>query len=322
MQERLVFFGNERLATGVTTKAPTLRALIDKGYPIAAVVANYAPGQSRSAHDLEVAEIASDHNIPLLLPDKLVDISDQLRQYQATAAILVAYGKIVPQSIIDIFPRGIINIHPSLLPQHRGPTPIESVILEGSNRTGVSLMSLAKAMDAGPVYSQAELELDGTETKQHLADRLLGLGGDMLMAQLPDILAGKLIAAPQSETGVTYDKLITKADGQLDWRKPALQLARDIRAYAGWPKSHTRLFGFDMLILDAQVVEKTINPGALAIVPGKQRQLLVGCGSASLALNMIQPTGKKAMTAEAFINGYLRHVIKNTTKTGDIELIS
>src|SRR5438128_402621 len=132
----IVFFGNERLATGVTTSAPVLAALIKTGYKVAAVVTNYEVGTSRKSRDLEIAEIAKTNNIPLLIPDKLIEIKDQLSKFGASVAVLVAYGKLVPQEVIDIFPKGIVNIHPSLLPRHRGPTPIETAILEGDSKTG------------------------------------------------------------------------------------------------------------------------------------------------------------------------------------------
>jgi methionyl-tRNA formyltransferase len=156
----LVFFGNERLLTGLaSTDAPILSGLIDQGYNVAAVVAHYNESKSRDKRPLEVAAIAEEHDIPVLLPDGPADIYDQLAAFHADAAVLVAYGRIVPQNIIDLFPLGIINIHPSLLPKYRGSTPIESAILNGDTTTGVSIMSLSAKMDAGPVYDLVEIPL-------------------------------------------------------------------------------------------------------------------------------------------------------------------
>src|SRR6266404_3328435 len=159
--KKLVFFGNERLATGVSTDVPTLRALIKAGYEVAAVVSSHTDGVSRNKRGLEIVEVAHAYHIPVLLPEKLEDISQRLIKIDAPAGILVAFGQIIPQPIIDIFPKGIINIHPSLLPKYRGPTPVETVILDGVSQTGVSLMGLSAGMDAGPVYLQAALALDG-----------------------------------------------------------------------------------------------------------------------------------------------------------------
>jgi methionyl-tRNA formyltransferase len=301
MSGTIVFFGNERIATGVSTKAPVLRSLIDAGYTIAAVVAHYEHGKSRNARGLEVAEIARQHNIPLLLPDKLSDISGQLKSFNAVAGVLVAYGKIIPQSTIDIFPKGIINIHPSLLPLHRGPTPLESVILDGSINTGVSLMKLSKAMDAGPIYAQSEVKLTGDESKQSLADVLLEVGSTMLTDLLPEIINGAVVAVPQDESAASYDSLITKAAGILDWQKPAGQLEREIRAYLEWPKSQTTLGDLPVIITAAKVADRNGKPGSLSI---DNKQLFVGCGEKALQILKLKPAGKSEMTTEAFLAGY------------------
>ncbi|HVX58036.1 MAG TPA: methionyl-tRNA formyltransferase, partial [Candidatus Saccharimonadales bacterium] len=205
MGPTLVFFGNERLATGVTTTVPVLQALVAAGYRVAAVVVSQSdPAQSRKARTLEVATVAQQLGIPLLAPAKLTDIKDQLQEIGAQAGILVAYGKLVPPEIIDLFPRGIINIHPSLLPKRRGSTPIENVILYGEKETGVSLMQLVEEMDAGPIYAQEVVPITGRETKQQLADVLLNAGKDLLIKYLPAILDGSLTGQPQEKIEATY----------------------------------------------------------------------------------------------------------------------
>ncbi len=306
MSETILFFGNERLATGVTTNAPTLEVLVQAGYNVAAVVSNYEAARSRESRELEIASVAAKHNIPLLLPDKPSTISEQLRSYRATIGILVAYGKIVPQSIIDIFPHGIVNIHPSLLPLHRGPTPIESVIIEGAEKTGVSIMQLSQAMDAGPVFGQSEVILHGNETKQALADTLLDIGQTMLLELLPGIINGSVVARPQDEARATYDQLLSKSDGVIDWTKPAVQLEREIRAFLGWPKSHTTIAGKDAVITKAQVTDCSGKPGHV-VTEGKQ--LIVCCGEAGLEVERLKPAGKNEMTGEAFLAGH-RHLLE------------
>lgn len=297
----ILFFGNERLATGVSTTAPTLQALIHAGYTVAAVISNYEQAASRNARDLEIAEIAKKHNIPLHLPNRPLDIIDQLKTYRAQAAVLVAYGRIVPQSIIDIFPKGIINIHPSLLPLHRGPTPLESVLLSGAEQTGVSIMALSSKMDAGPVYAQTKVMLDGDETKQQLADQLLEIGGAMLIEVLPGILDGSIIAKPQNDELATYDQLLKKSDGLIDWHKPAVVLQREIRAYRNWPKSFTTLNTIELTILEATVVDLTGPVGTIHI---KDNSLVIYCAEQALSVNTLQPAGKKVMPIEAFLTGY------------------
>jgi methionyl-tRNA formyltransferase len=305
MSTTIVFFGNERLATGVTTSAPTLQSLIDDGYDVAAVVSNYEKGQSRSARSLEIANVAEKHGIPVLLPEKPMDIKEQLESYQASIGVLVAYGKIVPQSIIDIFPKGIINIHPSLLPLHRGPIPIESVILDGSDRTGVSIMQLVKAMDAGPVFGQSEVPLTGNETKQSLADGLLEIGGAMLHELLPGILEGSIVGMPQDDSRATYDNLINKDDGEIDWSQSALSIEREIRAFVEWPKSRTKIAGKEIVVTKARISDESGQPGQIEVW-GKD--ILVFCGEKALIIERLKPAGKNEMTSEAFLAGH-RHLL-------------
>lgn len=299
--KRIVFFGNERLATGVETTAPVLRALIAEGYEICAVVAQHEYAKSRKPRPLEIAAVADEHNIPVLLPTKMATVIDELSAMQAEAGVLVAFGKIVPQSVIDIFPRGIINIHPSALPKHRGPTPLESVILAGEAETAVSLMALGAKMDAGPVYAQQAVQLDGTETKQALANRLIEIGKTMLLKQLPAILDGSLVPTPQNDAQATYDRLITKDDAIIDWQQPASVIERQVRAYAGWPKSRTQLNGRDVAITVAHVRAGSGTPGD-PYVDGTE--IGVHTPDGILMIDQLIPAGKKTMSGSDFLRGY------------------
>ena len=299
---RLVFFGNERLATGVTSSVETLKRLIANGYEVVAVVTNYEVGVSRKSRELEIEQVALQYDIPLLMPSKPIEIIDQLREYGAVAGVLVAYGRIIPQSVIDVFPRGIINIHPSLLPLHRGPTPIESAILEGSRKTGVCIMQLAKEMDAGPVYGYSELSLSGNELKQELADVLLELGSRTLLELLPGIITGEVVGQPQSGHP-SYDSLITKTDGMIDWNKSAVQIEREVRAYSGWPGSRTTLANKEVAITKAHVVAGTGNPGD---IEATKKELLITTADQRLAIDTLKPSGKTEMSIEAFLAGHHR----------------
>jgi methionyl-tRNA formyltransferase len=301
MGESLLFFGNERLATGVTSQVFVLQALIAAGYKIEAVITSNEDSVSRQKRDLEIGPIAHAAGIPVVLTGKSIPLAEKVQKHRADAAILVAFGKIIPQSVIDMFPMGIINIHPSLLPKHRGPTPLESVILNGDKETGVSLMQLAAKMDAGPVYAQETVLLRGDETKQQLADQLLGLGANMLVQYLPDILTGKLQPTPQNDADATYDKLISKDASQLDFTKPAEQLASEVRAYAGWPKSRATIATRDVVITRAHASPGGGVPGTLVVESG---QLGIHTNDGVLVIDSLIPAGKKEMTAQAFLAGY------------------
>jgi len=297
----ILFFGNERIATGVEARFSALQALIGGGYQVAAVVVAQSDiSPSRQPRPLEVADIAEKHGIPLLNPGDLSAAQAELAAFGAEAGVLVAYGQLVPQSLLDIFPTGIVNLHPSLLPLHRGPTPIESAILNGDSQTGISLMRLGAEMDNGPVYDQAVLPLKGNETKQALADHLLNLGGELLIKNLPAILDGSLQPRPQDDSKATYDKKIDKADGVLDWNKPALQLEREIRAFAGWPRSRTKLGNTDVIVTGAQVEDSRGELGKITTDKG----LAIQTSDGLLVIDSLIPDGKKEMSAAAFLAGY------------------
>lgn len=302
MSKRILFFGNERLATGVTTSAPTLRALVEAGYDVAAVVVAQKPvAKSRQGRWLEIMDVAAKHDIEVIALDNLNDSLDKLSAYQAEAAVLVAYGKIVPPALLELFPKGIVNIHPSLLPLHRGPTPIESVILGNEAETGVSLMKLAPKMDAGPVYAQQVVKLNGDENKQQLADRLADIGASLVAQNLPAILDGSLQAKGQDDSQATYDQPLSKQDGLLDFNKAAAVLEREVRAYYGWPRSRAQLGAIDVVVTKSRVIEGNGQPGSLY---PSSKQLGVYTGNDILIIDKLVPPGKTEMTAEAFLAGY------------------
>lgn len=288
----IVFFGNERLATGVTTSAPVLRALIDAGYPIEAVIVNHVRATSRKARVLEIEDLAIQHNIPVL-----TEFSAELT---SPIAVLAAYGRIVPKSIINHFAHGIINLHPSALPKYRGSTPLESVILDGSKSTMISLMQLDVKMDAGAVFAQQELADINSMTKQQLVDAAGALGATMLLQALPQILDGSLTPQPQNEAQATYTQQITKADGQLDFTKTAQQLEREVRAYAGWPGSSTEVNGKPITVTAAEVINQSGAPGTFFT---HEKQLAVYCAADALLITQLKPAGKRTMPSRDFLAG-------------------
>ncbi len=294
----VVFFGNERLSTGLNTITPqVLPALITNGFNVTAVVSN---NQSTTKRVAEVEVLAKANNIQVLCPQNPLDILPTLTSLKPDIGVLVAYGRIVPQSIIELFPYGIINIHPSLLPLYRGSTPVEQVILDEPQKTGVSIMGLTKAMDAGPVYVQSEVILDGSEQKSYLAQHLLTIGADMIMALLKDFNNSLNNFSTQENNLATYTPQIIKADGLIDWGKPAERLEREIRAYLGWPGSYTKLAGKDVIITDASVIESQGIPGTFF---KQDKQLGVSTSQGALIINRLKPAGKREMTGQEFLAG-------------------
>lgn len=266
----IIFFGNEKLATGISEVEPVIyTAVKEAGFTIEKKVTG-----------------------------KLHELGDHTSQL----AVLAAYGRIIPQSVLDEFPLGIINIHPSLLPLYRGPTPIEQAILDGASKTGVSIMKLTAGMDEGPLYKQKTVHLSGNETKQSLTQQLQKLGADLLVDVLPSIASGDLSPRQQPHPDrATYSKKLTKQDGLLDWNKPADVLEREVRAFQGWPKSYTKLAQKDVVILATNISRFTGQPGAVVI---NNNEIHICCKQNSLQIIELKPAGKKAMTAEAFLAGY------------------
>lgn len=259
--ETIVFFGNEKLATGIPTVRPIIReAIQEAGFEIEKVITG----------DL-----------------------NQLGEHASKLAVLAAYGHIIPQSVLDQFPLGIINIHPSLLPEYRGSTPIEQAILDGKKATGVSIMKLEAGMDTGPIYKQKTVHLSGDESKIELTEHLQQLGAELLVDVLPSIANGSLKPRSQPHPDhATYSRLLTKADGVIDWAKPADMLVREIRAFLGWPQSRTTLGSVDVIITNAHVSDT-------------ETALSVRCGDGKfLAIDSLKPLGKKEMPARAFLAGY------------------
>lgn len=265
-----IFFGNEKLATGITDpERLILEAAIDAGF-----------------------------ELEQLVTGKL----SELKPHQSKIAVLAAYGRIIPQKILDEFPLGIINVHPSLLPQYRGPTPIEQAILDGAAKTGVSIMQLTAGMDEGPIYKQKTLHAAADESKQSLALRLQQTGAELIREILPDIFSGKLKPRSQPHPDrATYSRKITKEDGILDFSKPAEVLEREIRAFAGWPKSRTMLADVDVVITSATVADYSGKPGKAVVM---DKQLAIYCSQGALVINRLKPAGKSGMSSEAFLAGY------------------
>lgn len=294
---RLVFFGNERLVSGLGhTDAPLLTGLLERGYNVAAVVVNHTDGTSRNARELEVAAIAKKHGIPLLSPEKPLEIIDELSALKADAAVLSAYGRILSERIINVFkPTGIINIHPSLLPRHRGPTPIESTILCGDRDAGVSIMKLTPGMDEGPLYGQASFPIAPDISKFELYEKLSAAGAELLFHLLPDILSGVLLPKPQQNNDVSVTSLISKTDGVLDpTTDTATTLERKIRAYQGYPKPHLTLFNNDVIVTSAKVTDRPA-PNTLSVPCAHETWLEI--------TSLIAPSGRRMGGAD-FVRGY------------------
>lgn len=295
----IVFFGTEEFS------ARSLRALIDAGFNVAAVVTkpDSPKGRGKKLSAPIVKEIALESNVPVWQPEKIVEIREKITKLDTPVGVLVSYGKLITQDILGLFTPGIINIHPSLLPKYRGPSPIESAILNGERETGVSIMQLTNEVDAGSVYSQIKISLNGDEYTDDLYKTLAQKGSKLLVNTLPSILNGQLQPAPQNENEVSHSKLIAKNDGIIDWNKPAIQIEREVRAFHVWPKSSTGLGEVEVIITKAHVVPGDDTPGKIE-VDVDANLMMIYCGEGYLCVDRLQPIGKKEMPVQAFLSGY------------------
>ena len=298
-----VFFGSGPVA------AESLR-LLAQDFDIEAVVTKPTTLSEMRAvtPDIPVFNVSTKAELDTLIIEK---------SFTSTVGVLIDFGIIVSQQTINYFPKGIINSHFSLLPELRGADPISFAILEGKQETGVSLMLLVAAMDEGPVLSVGVEPLDGTETSSVLTRRLIALSHALLKDTLPAYVkdevnpASGVVPKPQPQElhcellhkkfNPTYTRKLTKQDGLIDWQKPAVQIEREIRAYAEWPKSRTTLGEVDCIITKASLSDKNGTPGEL-FIDGKQ--LGVYCSEGALILEKLKPAGKKDMDVAGFLAGY------------------
>lgn len=288
----IVFFGTDDFSLEV------LRSLVAFGYNIVAVVTkpDSKSGRGQSLVAPSVKKFAVENNIAVWQPTKVSDIDNNVKSIGTNpAGVLVSFGKIIPESIINLFNPGIINVHPSLLPKYRGPSPIETAIQNGDKQTGVSIMKLTAGMDAGPVYGQIIHDLSGTETSPELYKTLAQAGAAVLLALLPGIFDGSLQPTPQDDTQATYCKLIDKSE---TWLKPdeitATAAERLVRAHLSFPKTKINIYGHQIVILKAHVSETYETPLDILCQDGKYLSID----------ELIAPSGRM-MSSKNFINGYI-----------------
>ncbi|MDD5726144.1 MAG: methionyl-tRNA formyltransferase [Patescibacteria group bacterium] len=310
MAYKIVFFGTSDFST------PSLEALLkDTRFEVVAVVTKPdAPiGRHQTLTPPPVKVIAQEHDVQVFQFEKIkTDESyDQLRGFLASARndgkvdayVVVSYGKIIPQRILDLPKHGCINVHGSLLPLHRGASCVQAAIAEGDQKTGVTVMLMDAEMDHGDILAQKEIAIGPEETGGQLHNRLSQLGAETLPDILAGYLDGKITPQPQDHSLATYCKLLSREDGKLDWTKSAAEIERLVRAYNPWPGTWTEWAGKRIKILKTFLSDltSTKKAGELNVQNDK---LVVICGDGnSLEILELQPEGKRAMTAKEFIVG-------------------
>jgi methionyl-tRNA formyltransferase len=298
---RILYLGSPAFAV-----AP-LEMLAAAGYEIVGVVTqpDKPAGRKRQLSPPPVKEAAQRLGLPVLQPASLRDPAEveQVAALRPDVGVIVAYGEILRQPMLEIPPLGYVNIHPSLLPLYRGPAPVAGAILAGERETGVTVMRLDEQMDSGPILAQATMPLLPTARTGPLTDELMRLGGRLLCDVLPRYAAGELELIPQDHSQATYTRMLNKASGAVDWSLPAQVIERMIRAYDPWPGAHTTWQGQQLKLLDAAVHADwtgTAPPGTLV---GSDPGPLVATGSGALELRSVQPASKRPMQGSAWLRG-------------------
>ncbi len=298
---RILFMGSPAFAVH------PLSAIVDAGHEIVGVVTqpDRPAGRQRHLTPPPVKVAAQRLGLPILQPATLRDaaVVEALAALRPDVGVVAAYGEILRPNVLAIPPLGYLNIHPSLLPLHRGPTPVAGAILAGEQQTGVTIMQLDRGMDSGPILRQAVVELRPDAYAGPLTDELFILGSQMLVEALEGYAAGRIIPQVQEHERASLTKMLKKEDGQIDWQLPAIQIERMIRAYDPWPGAQTSWRGQGLRVLRAAVVEgEAATPGSL-IGPSAQRYPLVASGAGMLELREVQPAGKRAMDGAAWLAG-------------------
>ena len=251
-------------------------------------------------------EAAVELGLPVHTPRGLRgdDVLSDLASTAADISVILAYGRILPPAILALPARGVLNVHPSLLPLYRGPSPVVTAIREGASETGVSVMLLDEGMDTGPVIAQsASVPITESDTAESLTDQLFRMGVDLLVETIPAWERGDIEAVPQDDALATVTSLVEKSDGELDFGEPALHITRATRAYHPWPGTFTHWDGKLLKILEASVsgTGENLRPGVVSIDDGR---LIIGTGEGSLDVRRLQLEGRAAVSAADFLRGY------------------
>lgn len=298
----IVFFGSGPVA------AKSLE-LLTENFDIEAVITKPRPAHHKG--ETPVLDVTERLNLPVKTAASKKELDDLFAKnsFASAVGVLVDFGIIVSQKVIDYFPHGIVNSHFSILPEWRGADPITFALLSGQKKTGVSLMLLVEAMDEGPLLAYAEHTIDDNETTPTLTESLIRLSNSLLVEKLPRYMRGEIVAMPQSITGreVSYSRKLTKQDGVIDWAKPAEVLSREVRAFIEWPKSRTALAGKDVIITKAHAIPGNTpgkKPGDIDVPATANGILLIETADGRLRIDALKPAGKPEMTGKAFLAGH------------------
>lgn len=303
---RVVFMGTPDFSVG------TLKAIIEAGHEVAAVVTqpDKPKGRSKALVCSPVKEEAMSHELRILQPQRARDeeFIQELKAINADVFVVVAFGQILPSSIINMPPYGCINVHASLLPKYRGASPIQWAVIDGCEYSGVTIMKMDEGIDTGDILKTEEVKLNPKETGGSLFERLSDVGARLLVETLEELEAGTVVPVPQNDAESTYVKMLDKSFGKMDFNEDAVKIERLIRGLNPWPSAFTFINGKMLKVWDADVISddsacqlRDGEPGE--VVEIDKESFTVACGNGYLIIKEVQLEGKKRMDSGSFLRG-------------------
>lgn len=299
---RILFMGTPDFAV------PSIRALVEAGHDVCGAFTQPDKPKNRGMklQPTPVKEFCLAHDIPVFQPTKLRDgtAMAQIRELAPNLIVVAAYGRILPDEILDYPAKGCINVHSSLLPRYRGAAPINWAILNGDRESGVTIMHMATELDAGDIISQVSTPIDPDETVETLHDRLADLGAELLVQTVEQIADGTAQRIPQNADQVTYAPMLSRELSPMDWTKKARNLHDQVRGLIPWPAAAAELGGVRCKVFATKVCEETSSAEPGTVLKADKKGLKIVCGEGSvLEICELQPDGKKRMPANAFLQG-------------------
>lgn len=298
---KIIFLGTPEFAV------PTLKKIIENNLkPFLVITQPDKPvGRTQKLTPPPIKDLALEHGIEILQPENKDELAKIFEINDCDVAILVAYGMIIPDSTLQKPKMGFLNLHPSLLPKHRGSSPIQQAILDGDEKTGVTVMKLSDKVDAGPILAQKEIAIHPSENYLQLSQRLAEAGAELLVSLIPDYLANKIDLKPQDHSQASYTKIISRADGQIDWQKTALEIDRQFRAFYPWPGVFTHISKKRLKIAKLSLLKgDSAQKLAGEVFLGPNKELAVKSGAGAVILELVQLEGKKEVSGPEFLHGH------------------
>ncbi|WP_122645873.1 methionyl-tRNA formyltransferase [Enterococcus mediterraneensis] len=299
---KIVFMGTPAFSV------PILDGLVEQGYEVQAVVTqpDRPVGRKKTITPPPVKVAALKHDIPVLQPEKISGSPEmaEIEKLQPDLIVTAAFGQFLPEKLLQIPRLGAINVHASLLPKYRGGAPVHYSIINGEEKTGVTIMEMIKKMDAGAIYAQAEVPITKSDDVGTMFEKLSLVGRDLLLQTLPQLIEGQLEKVPQDEEQVTFSPNITREQEEINWHKIATEIDQQVRGMRPWPIAFTTFEGTRWKIWEVTPLDETTDEAPGTIIYRDKKQLWIACGQQTvLAIDVLQPAGKSKQTIQAFLNG-------------------